>query len=136
LVTIQKTPGSVEDLILRFNDELFIPKFYGQIKVSGEVLLATQVPYQSKNDLANYIGEAGGFSANAWRKKVYIVYANGKTAITRHFLFFKSYPQVLPGSEVVVPKRPEKKTANFGEMLGISSALASLAGVVIALLRL
>lgn len=136
LPLIMQSPGSVEDLVVRSKDELFIPKFDGQVKVSGSVLLATQVPFQSKNSMKDYINEAGGFSADAWRKKAYVVYANGKAATTKHFLFFKFYPKVLPGSELVVPKRSEKKSMSTGEIIGISSALASLAGVVIAILRL
>lgn len=133
---IMQSPGSIEDLVVRSRDELFIPKFDGQVKVSGSVLLATQVPFQKKNSLKDYINEAGGFSADAWRKKAYVVYANGKAATTKHFLFFKFYPKVLPGSELVVPKKADKKSMSTGEIIGISSAMASLAGVVIAILRL
>lgn len=136
LPLIMQSPGSVEDLVVRSRDELFIPKFDGQVKVSGSVLLATQVPFQKRNSLKDYINEAGGFSGDAWRKKAYVVYANGKAATTKHFLFFKFYPKVLPGSELVVPKKSEKKNMSTGEIIGISSALASLAGVVIAILRL
>jgi protein involved in polysaccharide export with SLBB domain len=136
LPSILNSPGSIEDLILRSSDELFIPKFDGQVKVDGSVLMATQVPYQAKNNLKDYINEAGGFSGNAWRKKAYVVYANGKAATTRHFLFFKFYPKVLPGSTVKVPPQPEKQKINTGEALGIATALTGLAGVVIAILRL
>ncbi len=136
LLAIQKSPGSIEDLVVRSNDELYIPKFDGQVKISGAVLLATQVPYQQSNNLKDYINEAGGFSGDAWRKKAYVVYANGKAATTTHFLFFKFYPKLMPGSELVVPKKPERKGASAGEIIGLSSAVASLAGVVIALLRL
>jgi protein involved in polysaccharide export with SLBB domain len=121
---------------VRSNDELFIPKFDGQVKISGAVLLATQVPYLQSNNLKDYINEAGGFSGDAWRKKAYVVYANGKAATAKHFLFFKSYPTIKPGSEIVIPKRVERKGLSTGEVIGISSALASLAGVVIAILRL
>jgi protein involved in polysaccharide export with SLBB domain len=136
LPSIVNAPGSIEDLVVRSKDELFIPKFDGQVKVTGSVLLVTQVPYQRNNNLKDYINEAGGFSGDAWRKKAYVVYANGKAATTTHFLFLKFYPKILPGSKLVVPKKPERKGASTGEIIGISSALASLAGVVIAILRL
>lgn len=136
LLTIQKSPGSIEDLVVRSNDELYIPKFDGQVKISGAVLLATQVPYQQSNNLKDYINEAGGFSGDAWRKKAYVVYANGKAATTTHFLFFKFYPKLMPGSELVVPKKPERKGGSAAEAIGMASALASLAGVVIAIIRL
>jgi protein involved in polysaccharide export with SLBB domain len=134
--TILQAPGSIEDLVLRSKDELFIPKFDGQVKVSGAVLMTTQVPYREKNSLKDYLNEAGGFSSRALRRKTYIVYANGKAATTSHFLFFKSYPKVLPGSEIIVPAKPETKKTSSAEVIGISTAIASLVGVVIALLRL
>ncbi|MEA3426824.1 MAG: SLBB domain-containing protein [Bacteroidota bacterium] len=136
IMSIMRSPGSIEDLVVRANDELFVPKFDGQVKISGSVLLATQVPFQKNNSLKDYINEAGGFNADAWRKKTYVVYANGKAATTKHFLFFKFYPEIRPGSELVVPKKNLKKGVSTGEIIGISSALASLAGVVIAILRL
>lgn len=136
LPSIMNNPGSIEDLVLRIYDELVIPKFDGQVKVSGAVLLETQVPYNEKNKFKDYISSAGGYSGDSWVKNSYVVYANGKAAITKRFLFFKSYPKIQPGSEIIVPKRPERRGMTTGEIIGISSALASLAGVVIAILRL
>lgn len=136
LLKIVNYPGSVEDITLRSKDELYIPKFDAQVKISGGVLLASQLPYNKNNSYKDYIDAAGGYSAFAWRKKAYIVYANGRAATASHFLFFKFYPKVMPGSELIVPQRPDRKGMTTGEIIGISSALASMAGVVIALLRL
>lgn len=136
LEAIMQSPGSIEDLVLHAKDELVIPKFDAQIKISGAVLLETQVPFKGGASFKDYISNAGGYSADAWKKNAYIVYANGKAATAKRFLFFKSYPQVKPGSEIIVPKKPEKKGMTTGEIIGISSAMASLAGVVIAILRL
>lgn len=136
LVAIMNSPGSIEDLVLNANDELVIPKFDGQVKISGAVLLETQVPFKDRLSFQDYISYAGGYNAEAWKKNAYIVYANGKASTTKKFLFFRSYPKVLPGSEIIVPIVPERKGMSTGEIIGISSALASLAGVVIAILRL
>lgn len=136
LPSIMNNPGSIEDLVLRSNDELVIPKFDGQVKISGAVLLETQVPFNEKNNFKDYISSAGGYSGDSWIKNSYVVYANGKAATTKRFLFFKSYPRIYPGSEIIVPKKPERKGMSTGEIIGISSAMASLAGVVIAILRL
>lgn len=136
LPSIMNNPGSIEDLVLRQSDELVIPKFDGQVKISGRVLLETQVPFNQNQSFKDYISSAGGYSGDAWKKNAYVVYANGKAAISRRFLFFKSYPKVKPGSEIIVPKHAEKKGLSTGELIGLSSALASMAGVVIALLRL
>jgi protein involved in polysaccharide export with SLBB domain len=135
LPSIMNAPGSIQDLVLRTGDELVIPKFDGQVKISGAVLLETQVPFEIKNNLKDYISSAGGYSGDSWKKNTYVVYPNGKAATAKHFLFFKSYPKIRPGSEIVVPKKPERKGLSTGEIVGISSALASLAVAVTAILR-
>lgn len=136
LTEILRLPGSTEDLVLKPNDELIIPKFDGQIKITGAVLLETQVPFRMNSSFKDYISDAGGYNGSAWKSRAYVVYANGRAANSKRFLFFRSYPKILPGSEIVVPKKMEKKGLSAGEIVGLSSGIASLAGVVIALLNL
>ena len=133
---ILSNPGSEEDIVLKVGDEIFIPKYDGQIKVGGAVLLTTQVPYSKNNSFDNYITAAGGYSADAIKRKAYIVYANGEASRSSKFLFFTTRPKVKPGSEIIVPKKAESKKVSTGELIGISSSIASLAGLIIALLRL
>jgi protein involved in polysaccharide export with SLBB domain len=135
--TILKYPGSKADVVLKSRDELIIPKIDDQVRISGSVLQSTQIPYQSGKSFKSYISSAGGFSKDAWKRSSYIVYANGKAATTKKFLVFKHYPRVHPGAEIIVPQEPPAKSRiSATEFIGISSAIASLAGVVIALLRL
>lgn len=134
---ILKNPGSTEDVVLKSRDELIIPKIDDQVRVSGSVLQSTQIPYIAGKSFRSYISSAGGFSRDAWKRSAYIVYANGRAATTKKFLMFKHYPRVNPGAEIIVPQEPPAKTKiSATEFIGISSAIASLAGVVIALLRL
>ena len=104
--------------------------------MGGAVLLTTQVPYSKNNSFDNYITAAGGYSADAIRSKAYIVYANGEASRSKKFLFFTARPKVRPGSEIIVPKKEAGKKVSTGELIGISSSIASLAGLIIALLRL
>ncbi len=136
LLDILNNPGSEEDIVLKVGDEIFIPKYDGQIKVGGAVLLTTQVPFSKNNSFDNYLTAAGGYSADAIKRKAYIVYANGEAARSSKFLFFTFRPKVKPGAEIVVPKKAEGKKVSTGELIGISSSIASLAGLIIALLRL
>ncbi len=130
-------PYSPEDVVLMPGDELIVPKYNAQVRISGSVLFPTQIPYNEKYNLRDYISSAGGVSDNGKRNKIYVVYANGKAASTHSFLFFKSYPEIKPGTEIVVPAKPDRTNRlTTPELIGISSALASLAGVVIAILRL
>jgi protein involved in polysaccharide export with SLBB domain len=130
-------PGTIEDVVLQSRDELIIPRFDAQVRVSGAVLQSTQIPFNKGAGFNYYISAAGGYSRDAWRKSAYVIYANGKSATARKFLFIKSYPKVLAGAEIIVPKEPiVRDRLTTAEVVGLSSALASLAGVVIALLRL
>jgi protein involved in polysaccharide export with SLBB domain/biotin operon repressor len=129
-------PGSTEDLVLKPSDEIIIPKFDAQVRISGSVLSPTQIPYNRKYSLKDYLSAAGGTSDYARKAKIYVLYPNGRAATTRHFLLFKKYPKVMPGSELIVPKKREKRSFSTGETIGIASALASLAGVVIAILNM
>jgi protein involved in polysaccharide export with SLBB domain len=134
---ILKNPGSTEDVVLKSRDELIIPKIDDQVRVSGSVLQSTQIPYVAGKSFKSYISSAGGFSRDAWRRSAYIVYANGRAATTKKFLVFKHYPRVNPGAEIIVPQEPPAKSKiSATEFIGISSAIASLAAVVITLLRL
>ena len=71
---------------------------------------------------------------NGKKSKTYVVYANGKAATIRGFIF-RSYPDIKPGAEIIVPAKEPKQPISTAEFIGIASALASLAGVVIAILR-
>jgi len=134
---ILSNPGSPEDVVLKARDELIVPKYTAEVKMSGSVLFPTQIPYDHKYDFKDYISSAGGYSDAARKNKAYILYANGKARTIKKFLFFKSYPTVKPGSEIVVPtKEVTKNRLTTGEIIGISSALASLAGVAIAIINL
>ncbi|MBU6307932.1 MAG: SLBB domain-containing protein, partial [Bacteroidetes bacterium] len=137
LESILERPGTTADVVLQSRDELIIPRFDAQVRVSGAVLQSTQIPYERGAGFRYYISAAGGYSRDAWRKSAYVIYANGKSATAKRFLIFKSYPKVQAGAEIIVPKEPlSRNRLTTGEVVGLSSALASLAGVVIALLRL
>ena len=138
LTLIMARPGIDMDLILKPGDELFIPRNDEEIKVTGEVLYPTQAPFNRNNNLKDYIADAGGFTDNARKNKVYLLYPNGKAAKTSHFLFFRSYPAIKPGSEIIVPtySPKEKGKGNTAETLAIASVAASLAAVIIAIIKL
>lgn len=128
-------PGSPEDVILMSGDELVVPKYNAQVRISGNVLFPTQIPYNSRYSINDYISSAGGVAENGKRSKTYIVYANGKASTKRGFLFFRSSPEVKPGAEVIVPTKDERRKMSTAEFIGLASAIASLAGVVIAILQ-
>ena len=92
----------------------------------------------SKNldkDSQYYLKNAGGTKDNGWLRKVYVVHANGSASASGSFLGIRNYPNVLPGSKIIIPEKPERKGASTGEIVGIASILTSLAGVLFAAFR-
>lgn len=136
LKTILANPGSRYDLTLEEGDVITIPKEKMDVRISGQVLFPTRVVYEQKLDLQDYLGRAGGVANNARKGKIYVLYPNGNAAQTRHFLFFRSYPKITAGSEIIVPKEHEveRRRLTTGELIGITTAITSFAGVLLSVI--
>jgi protein involved in polysaccharide export with SLBB domain len=128
-------PGSKYDLLLEEGDKIKVPKKLQTVQLFGEVYFPKKVRYDKNFSFRNYIRGAGGFTAQALKRRSYIVYSNGEVKSTRKALFFNSYPKVQPGAEIYVPTRPERKGLSAAATVGLASALASLALVVVTILN-
>lgn len=130
LPTILSEPKSNQDLKLVPGDVLEVPTMMQTVNVQGEVLFPINVRYDDKKNLRDYISNAGGFSDRAKRHKVYVRYANGDLDRTKRFLFFKSYPEIKPGSMIYVPQKEEEVEMSPQERIAILSAIVSMAAIV------
>ena len=126
-----ETPGSRDDVFLKDGDELSVPKNIQTVKISGEVLNPISSNYLQGKTLKSYIWDGGGFGVQAKKGKVYVVYPNGSASGTKGFLFFRNYPNVTPGSEIIVPLKPEREGMSAQMWISIGSAMASI-GLTIA----
>jgi protein involved in polysaccharide export with SLBB domain len=135
LEEILRNPGTGEDLILQEGDILRIPKELQTIRMVGEVLMPTTARFVRNNNLRNYISQAGGFTEEARKSKTYVIYANGDARRTHALLMFKFYPQIEPGAEIVVPKKPQRERMSTAAWLGIASSLATLGILVQSLIN-
>jgi len=135
LVRILKKPLSRNDLIVEDGDIIRVPKELQTVRVTGEVLKPNSIVYVKGRSFKGYVDGAGGFSYNAYKKGAYIVYSNGSVAAAKKFLFFNNYPQVKPGAEIFVPKRAEREKIGIQGIVGISTAIASLAAILITVLK-
>ena len=135
LQDIMKNPYATYDLILEDGDVIRVPKMLQTVKVTGEVLNPNGIVFKQGKGLKQYINGAGGFTANALKRNVYVKYANGSAEAVKKFLFFRSYPKIKPGSEILVPKRAAKEPLSTQGWIAISTAVASLAAIVITLFR-
>ncbi|MDZ4666600.1 MAG: SLBB domain-containing protein [bacterium] len=126
LERILKKSGSKEDLFMREGDILEVPFLKQTVLVSGQVLYPVRLRYESRSNFRSYVSMAGGFSSKALKKRSYIVYANGTAKDTKSFLFFKVYPKVKPGAEIVIPLRDERKSISAIELVTIATSLTSM----------
>ena len=123
---IINNPGSESDLYLNNGDSITIPEFMQTVKIIGSIQNPFSVTFETGKSAKYYIDRSGGFNSDAHKKKTYVRYANGTTAITKGFIV-KNYPEVQPGSQIVVPQKPEKQAGDSGRWLAFASVLASLA---------
>ena len=137
LETVMQKPGITNDLILEEGDVIYVPKKNQAVKVRGEVLFPTQFAFQEGYNMKYYIDKAGGFSSNAEKKKSFVLSSNGNAKTVKKFLFFKKYPEIKAGDEIYVPPVPDRsgKGLSTAEVIGISSAVASLALVTISIIN-
>ncbi|MBC9933794.1 SLBB domain-containing protein [Chitinophaga qingshengii] len=132
---IMKHPGSKYDLLLEEGDVIKVPKKLQTVQLFGEVYFPKKVRFDGKYSFKDYIHGAGGFTAQAMKRRSYIVYANGEVRNTKKVLFFNSYPRVKPGAEIYVPTKKERKGLTGQEGVALASGLASIALVIVTILN-
>lgn len=120
--------GSDADITLRDGDRLIIPQFTNTVKLSGEIMYTNTVAFKEGKRLSYYLDQAGGYSNDANKSKVYIIYMNGTVArANKH-----NRSLIQPGCEIVIPKK-NKERLKTTEILSLGSTSASLATVIITL---
>lgn len=130
LEKILANPGSEEDLVLEEGDVLNVPKLLQTVRMRGDVIYPTTLRHELGRGFTYYINGAGGFDRRANRKQAYVVYANGAVKRTKGFLGIRSYPAIEPGAEVIVPSKGPKTPFRIGELVGVTTGLATLALVL------
>lgn len=133
---VGEKPSRRSNIILKPGDQLVVPNLETTVTISGAVLYPTIIPVEGKKSARHYINSAGGETENADLKRVYVVHQNGRIVKTKQFLFIRNYPEIDGGAKVVVPQKPVKEKRNSGEIIGYSTMVTSLAGVIIAILKL
>ena len=135
LSEIMKNPGISYDYLLKEGDHITVPQKSDEIWVNGEVLNPMGLAFENGRGVKYYIKNSGGLSSNAKKGKIYVVYGNGVSKATSSRIFWKKYPSVKPGCQIIVPKKPERTGDNTTKYLSIASTFASLAVAIAAVLR-
>lgn len=123
-------PGSEHDIIVQAGDVLYIPEMLNTIRISGAVMYPNSTVYIPGKSVRHYIDAAGGYSDRARRSRAYILYMNGRVQKAN------SFAKLEPGCEIIVPEKPERRTASVGEVLAVGSSVTSMATMVATLVTL
>ena len=116
-------PGCDADVVLRDGDRLIVPQYNGTVKVNGAVMYANTVAFEKGKRARYYIDQAGGYAADAVKKRAYIIYMNGKVAKIGHGA------KVQPGCEIVVPAKLKRKMTT-AEIMSMGSSMSSIAAMI------
>ena len=130
---VLKTNGSDSEynIVLKPSDKVVVPRKDNSIEITGAVQQSSAVTYSNSLTTISAINRAGGFSENAKKNSVYVVYQNGNIASTKTFLFFSIYPKLKPGSTIVVPeKNIVRNKTSVGEIVGYTTSLVSIIALI------
>jgi protein involved in polysaccharide export with SLBB domain len=129
---VLRDQDSNSNIVLLPGDEIEVSFFNETVKIVGNVLLTSEIPYSKGRGFGYYLNAVGGMNAKGWKKKAFIIYPNGKAAVSKsRFLFFRSYPKVIPGSQIVIPEKPFTKKLTTGEWVSIASVITSISLLII-----
>jgi len=120
-------PGGNNDIVLREGDRLEIPVYNNTIRVSGAVMMPNAVAYNPKYTAHQYIKMCGGFATRAKRNHSYIVKMNGAAVP------YSPSMRLEPGSEIVVPQKPERNVTATQVAAALGQTLSATASIVTAL---
>ncbi len=134
---IMKNRGGKYDLKLEEGDIIYVPRELQTVRVLGEVLFPTIVRYDNSMDLGDYINNSGGFSLNANKSKVFVLYPNGAAKSTKSFLGIRCYPRIEPGARIVVPEKPVeiKNKLTPAETVAILTSISSSIALLYSILK-
>lgn len=122
-------PGSSADIVLREGDVISVPEMTSTVKINGAVMMPNTVTYMDGENVKYYLNQAGGYSQSAKKSKKFIIYMNGQVERVK-----ARSKKVEPGCEIVVPNKTKKN--RFGDIMGYTTSLASLAMMVASIANL
>ena len=123
--------GSDALLLLRAGDSIYVPRNEPFVEVKGAVFNPQILSYES-GSFTSYISEAGGVTDKGNLKKAYVQYSSGINRKIRHFLFFRNYPRIYPGSKIIVPEKTEsdRKGLSIIEVSALTGSLSALISLI------
>jgi len=150
LAPLEKFRGSKYDLELEKGDKLVVPEKPGIVNVVGEVYNPGALLYEENKTVGYYLSKVGGPNANADKKHISVIRADGSVASMSQKSFrnvtwdsqgnrwlFGGFMniQLNPGDTIVVPRKFDKYAwlRNVKDITQVLFQIAVTTGVVLAL---
>ena len=112
------------NIVLLDGDSLHVPEHPGVVQLLGAVNRPGLVQYIKKKSLNDYLDNAGGFTLEADKNNISIVFANGDVKIKKRFL----NPRIGEGATIIVQYKKSEEPFNFTEYASnLASIVTSLA---------
>jgi protein involved in polysaccharide export with SLBB domain len=128
--TIESWTGTAADIEVRRGDVLRIPKRPGFVLISGQVYNASAITIAPGKTAKWYLQRAGGATAIANRKEIFVIRANGAVVGRRSGSFFDGdvlSTKLNPGDVIVVPQKIISKSLIWRNLLGTAQIASSIA---------
>ena len=114
-------------------DRLVISRFNQEVKVTGEVLIDKIFSFESTK-LKDYLKKII-LNDNGSKRNILVIYPNKDSESVRNFLFFKKYPKIFPGSEIIIGSKPSREKLTTQEFVGLSSSISTLGLIILQLIN-
>lgn len=101
-------PGRVNDIELRPDDSLIVPRARQYVTVIGEVQNPTAHIWKPGLSRDDYIKLSGGITQRADKRRIYVVRADGSVIAEQSSRWFSGGGEIHAGDSIVVPINAEK----------------------------
>ena len=129
-------PGSNYDILIENGDYIKVPKKILTVETFGEVSIPIKKVYEDHMDFLDIIDASGGFTANADKKRSFVIDPNGSIHSTVNFIFFNKYPPIKIGSELFIPPKQLKDRWSPGEIAGTAGTSIAVVSLLFVLLNI
>ena len=126
---IMKNPKSKINFKVQNGDEIIINKEPNFVRILGEVNSSGLHKYLAGKRLKYYLKIAGGFSPDADKNNIWIVYPNGDSKKYNRWSIFS--PNIIDGSIIHVGRKPDEEPFDHTEYAKeLTSIIANLAQAI------
>jgi protein involved in polysaccharide export with SLBB domain len=127
---IESWAGTSADIEVRRGDVLRIPKRPGFVLVSGQVYNASAITFTPGKTAGWYLQHAGGSTAAANRKEIFVIRSNGSVVGRRSGVWYDRdvlSTRLEPGDVVVVPQKIIGASMFWRNLLSTAQIASSIA---------